>query len=150
MGTSNVPVWVSEPAPDEHLIPAIEPVSPIVVASVDDAGCWIDEANWGWRGIGRMVQIAVGCGWPITEDDAATLDLFLGDEPYDPTLSVPEAMDDMARDAESWLTDHVAPEGYSFGWHDGSFYLGSDGWWCAGSGDQCYCTTPHDEEGQPL
>jgi hypothetical protein len=139
-----------EPAPDEHLIPDMPAPLPIQKASVNDAGCWISGANWGWQGTGRVVQIAVGLGWPITADDVVTLDQYMSDT-FDPDSSVPEAMDDMHRDAESWLTDNVAPEGYSFGWVEGDFCLASDASWCAWSGDpQCFCTVPHDENGEPV
>ncbi len=34
-----------------------------------------------------------------------------------------------ADEAEAWINEHVAPEGYSFGWHDGEWFLSSTEWW---------------------
>jgi hypothetical protein len=31
--------------------------------------------------------------------------------------------------AVDWLNDHVAPDGYAYGFHDGDFFLQSDEWW---------------------
>jgi hypothetical protein len=36
---------------------------------------------------------------------------------------------DGAEDAEQWLNDFAAPDGYSFGWHEGEFFLWSDEQW---------------------
>ncbi len=36
---------------------------------------------------------------------------------------------DAADEAEVWLNATVAPEGYSFGWSDGEFFLWSDQDW---------------------
>lgn len=35
----------------------------------------------------------------------------------------------LADEAETWLNEHVAPHGFSFGWHDGDFTLCHDEWW---------------------
>lgn len=31
--------------------------------------------------------------------------------------------------AVDWLNDHVAPDGYAYGFHDGDFFFQSDEWW---------------------
>lgn len=139
--------WLTQPAPDEHLIPAMPAPLPIRKAQPTDAGCWVD-GHWGWRGIGRVAEIAVGCGWPITAEDAETLAQYMSDDPCADDCA--QAMHEIADDAEDWLTDNVAPDGYSFGWHDGEFFLWPDGGWCVAARDGCYCVTPHDDNGDPL
>jgi len=62
------------------------------------------------------------CGLlPLDDDDVATTCTV--------KVDVPEAVVDMADDAENWLNDNVAPEGYAFGWHDGEFFLWTDADW---------------------
>lgn len=108
-------------------------------------GCYIDEANWAWRGQRRLVTIAHAEGMPLDADEEKILeafdthDLFSDAEQVDEiTLSTGEkcdvieavnGQDNMADTAEQWLNDNVAPEGYAFGWHDGSFFFQSDAWW---------------------
>jgi hypothetical protein len=36
---------------------------------------------------------------------------------------------DLADVAERWLNDRIAPDGYSFGWHDGEFFLWTTAEW---------------------
>jgi hypothetical protein len=37
-------------------------------------------------------------------------------------------------DVEAWMNEHVAPEGYSFGWYSGEFFLWSTMQWCEHDG----------------
>lgn len=142
-----VPDWVVTPAPGERAALAAAPVFPIRVATVADAGCWLDEANHGWRIGCAVVEIAVDRGWPITAEDRTVIDRYGAG---DGIASDPAYVDAVVDDVVAWLTDKVAPPGYSFEFDDGSFYMLSDAAWCARSGDRCYCTDPHDEHGNPL
>lgn len=124
---------------------------------VEAAGCWIDEANWGWRGPLRVIDIALGLGMSLDADDMALYDyatvcadregspaprliLSTGDIHTPQTIWGPiSGHGEMADSAEEWLNAHVAPDGFTFGWHDGSFMLWSVADWCVASGDACFC-----------
>lgn len=91
-------------------------------ADPGDAGCWID-GHWGGYGIPRLIDIAVTYGYA----DAEVIDLAsrysdLSDNEFD---SLMDADDEVV----AWLNEYVAPEGYSFGWWEGEFFLMSDQWW---------------------
>lgn len=80
--------------------------------SEDDAGCWVD-GHWGWKAPLRVIQIAYDFGYSGLMFDVENLD----------------DMWDAAEEAEDWLNENIAPEGYSFGWFDGEFFLWSwDEW----------------------
>jgi hypothetical protein len=114
-----------------------------------DIGCYIDEANWGWRGQRRLVDLAHDEGMPLDDDEKVILDAFdthgtfYKGEPVDEvTLSTGEKCDPieavngqggMADVAEEWLNENCAPEGYEFGWCDGSFFFEPDAWWEEGA-----------------
>lgn len=94
-------------------------------ATPADAGCWVD-GHWGQYGAARVIEIAIAHGWDDAEaDDLATRHMAsigpsdadgLSDDEFEPYI-------DAAADAEAWLNENVAPEGYSFGWHNGEFFL---------------------------
>lgn len=103
----------------------------IVKAEPEDAGCWVD-GHWGQYGLAHLVLKATDYGYADAEMiDYATRHMASmspnGDE--DLTDDEHEAMSDGADDVESWLNAHVAPEGYSFGWQDGEFFLWADAEW---------------------
>jgi hypothetical protein len=95
-------------------------------ATVADAGCWVD-GHWGWRGIARVVEIARDFGFTLTDDETDDLAAYDADDdaPYTPDTwaTVHDTVSALADDAEQWLTDNVAPDGYCFGWDDGEFFL---------------------------
>ena len=134
--SADVPAWHKVPAPGEELLPA--PLPPVTKATADNAGCWVDGAR-GWAAPIHMVDIAVERGWPITDEDQEILDL-VKDRRGDCDR---ETWQELCDDVESWLNDHVAPEGFSFGWHDGDFVLWTLASWCEVSGDKCCCVEPH-------
>ena len=100
-------------------------------AEPTDAGCWVD-GHWGQYGAARVIEIARDFGW----DDAEAIDLAtrhlasmgpstaegLGEDEFETYVSASD-------DAETWLNEHAAPDGYSFGWHDGEFFLWSEADW---------------------
>lgn len=71
-----------------------------------DAGCWVD-GHWGQFGSSRVIQIAHEFGW---QD-------YLVVHPDD------EFIHDYADKAEEWMNNNVAPDGHSFGWYDGEWFL---------------------------
>jgi hypothetical protein len=110
-----------------------------------DAGCWIDEIN-GWESHAIVAEMAMGLGWLKGQSRKDTMyqrgeiraiirayrsgsetTRFRTAEIDD----VPGQMINQAGIADQ-ATDYLntlAPEGYSFGWHDGSLFLMSDEWW---------------------
>jgi len=83
-----------------------------------ETGCYI-QGSWGQYAIGRLCSIAEAHGWKneyqVTEDTVTNFDLDFAIE--------------LADEAELWLNDNVAPDGHSFGWFDGEFYLWSNTDW---------------------
>lgn len=100
-------------------------------ATADDAGCWID-GHWGQYGTARMVLSAFAYGY----SDAGVIGVanrhlrecvHLTNEHI--TEDEHQMLLDSADEVEEWLNTYVAPVGYSFGWHDGEFFLWSDEQW---------------------
>ncbi len=103
-------------------------------------GCWL-EGSRGWTASGELVNIAAHQGMPLSDDDRALVDAYLGRHEGDLTLPSGDVVsaDDLdeyvtgqgaiADQAAQWLTDNVAPDGWSFGWYDGEFFLQTDEWW---------------------
>ena len=107
----------------------------------NDMGCWID-GHWGQYGVARMVDIADGYGFgdpasPLSTHETIVIShlarwhmaammpsssLELNEEQW-------EWLMDAADMVEQWLNENVAPEGFSFGWHDGEFFLWSTESW---------------------
>jgi hypothetical protein len=106
--------------------------------TADQAGCWLDGANWGWTGPARVIELAQYFGMPSDDTDDAILKAFKesadcvimidGEVIEDPAGLVAD-QGELADQAREWLNEHVAPEGYSFGWHSGDFFLMCDEWW---------------------
>lgn len=81
-------------------------------ASPDTAGCWV-AGDWGQYATGRVIVLASCYGYAPAA--------------YDPDDF--EQVCEEADAAEAWMNEHVAPEGYSFGWYDGEFFLWADNEW---------------------
>jgi hypothetical protein len=93
----------------------------------EDAGCWID-GHHGQYTTPMMLRIAVEYGWDGLDDaekDAMMRWLNGLDFDGDEVENLMDAVDE----AEAWLNENVAPDGYSFGWHDGEFFLMRREWW---------------------
>lgn len=95
----------------------------IVRATPADAGCYVD-GSWGQFGNAHLIYRAIEFGY----DNQQAIDLAmrhlatiggLGEGEF-------EALIDLADDAERWLNEHAAPQGYQFGWYDGEFFLWSE------------------------
>jgi len=107
----------------------------ITKATAQDAGCWID-GHWGQYGVARMVELAAGLGYGELPGMAEVIDIAarhlasMGPSTSEPvTDDEHERLSDASDEVEDWLNANVAPEGYSFGWHDGEFYLWSEATW---------------------
>lgn len=109
----------------------------IVRETAASAGCWL-EGSRGWTAIPMLVRIAEGYGFPMDDDDEKIVSACEnGDEDVSlegdlGNVSVHNAMEltvEIMDKAESWMNEHVAPVGFSFGWHDGEWYLWSDEAW---------------------
>lgn len=93
----------------------------VPVITSTDAGCWI-AGHEGWRSVATVVRIAVRYGMELPDADMVELDTFeAGDSTTDTVF-------DMSDEAETYLNT-VTPNGFSFGWHDGEFFLMADEWW---------------------
>lgn len=97
----------------------------IVKATPEDAGCYVD-GHWGQFAVAHMIQRAEEFGYEnsVVTDLAARHLASIGpsDEPGI-TDDEHEILSDASDDAENWLNENVAPEGHSFGWFEGEFYL---------------------------
>lgn len=110
-----------------------------------DAGCWVG-GHWGRFGSARLVYLATVHGWELSAEDDLLLDRALGEM----SPSNPDARDEdwewlheqggLAAQAEEWLNEHIAPEDYYFGWHDGEFYLWPLHVWHTEDPCACECT----------
>lgn len=122
-------------------------------ATAGQAGCWID----GSRGIyatSELVQIALSypgflkgrdrreTTYQRTEARHILRAYYDGEETvkyrrhprygssYTVTITeVGDKVSYLAEQAEQFLNEHVAPEGYLFGWNDGDFFFHPESWW---------------------
>ena len=99
-------------------------------ATPDEAGCYVD-GSWGQYGIAHMIFRAKEFGYDDEEAIALAskhLDSMHG---HNEGLSTDEywLLGDYTNEAEAWLNENAAPEGFYFGWLDGEFFLQSEEWW---------------------
>lgn len=87
----------------------------ITKADPSEAGCWID-GHWGHYGSQRLLTIASCYGFQYSAIDFEDPDCM-------------EAVWWEADIAEAWLNENIAPEGFSFGWYDGEFFLWPEETW---------------------
>lgn len=114
------------------------------------AGCWIDSTS-GLYGQTRLLILALDRGWrpdcgPQSKHSrkpflyaralvkAYNQDVTVRDPWGDwitPDVAAERIINQggLSDEAERWLNEHVAPHGFSFGWHDGDFMLCHDEWW---------------------
>lgn len=95
-----------------------------------DAGCFI-EGSWGHYGMARLIQIAgdndYGKGSYAHQNHIKLANKYMRLS----HIFTEDEMDHLvaaADEAEQFMNE-CAPEGYSFGWHDGEFFLWSDEDW---------------------
>jgi hypothetical protein len=99
-------------------------------------GCWL-EGSRGWTASGLLVRMAANWGMPLDADDRDIITAYLNghetvalrtDEFVDVTSAVVD-QGGLADQAEEYLNTEVAPEGWTFGWRDGEFFLLPDHEW---------------------
>lgn len=91
------------------------------------AGCWI-AGHRGMYGVTDLINTARRRGFDVSDDDSLAI------ERYTSSTEVAHESDGdtvlwLADKAEGYLNDEVAPEGWSFGWADGEFFLRSAADW---------------------
>lgn len=99
-------------------------------------GCWID-GHWGHFGVTRLIEIAQDYGYELCDDDEKAvhafkdwIDEFEGDcGEYHNAADWILMQGGLGDDAEEWLNENVAREGYNFGWNDGEFFYMNHNWW---------------------
>jgi hypothetical protein len=90
------------------------------------AAC-IFESHHGWHNVYRVVDLAVAHGLQLDDADTATMTVYRSGEFDDPNVG--EFAVEISESAEHYLNTHLMAGGWSFGWHDGDFYLASAAWW---------------------
>lgn len=88
-----------------------------------DAGCWID-GHEGHYGIVTLVTIAETYGMRLSAVDSGAVSRYAAG-----SNAEIEIVHSIADEAEEFLNATVAPDGYSFGWHEGAFFLWSEESW---------------------
>jgi hypothetical protein len=100
-------------------------------AKPEDTGCYVD-GHWGNYAVAHMVNRSEEFGYDQPEV-IALADRHMASMGPSGTEGLTddehETLIDASDDVESWLNEHIAPEGYSFGWWEGEFFLWSDEWW---------------------
>jgi hypothetical protein len=95
------------------------------------AGCWID-GHWGQYAMSYAILIASEHGYEGEVVEVAERHM---DECYHPgtdngiSPDEHEWVSDSSDAIDAWMTENVAPEGYSFGWYDGEWFLMSSDEW---------------------
>lgn len=98
-----------------------------------DAGCYVD-GHWGQYAVAHMVQRAEEMGYDNPEVTSLA-DRHMDECAHGSIARKPldddehEALIDASDEVEEWLNEHIAPEGYHFGWHEGEFFLWSQSQW---------------------
>lgn len=104
----------------------------IVKARPEDAGCYVD-GHWGQFATAHMIERAIEFGFtdPELEDIAARHIASIG-----PSFAIGITDDeheflssDGSDKAENWLNENAAPDGFSFGWWEGEFFLWTTEQW---------------------
>lgn len=115
---------------------------PITKATPEDEGCYVD-GHWGQYATAHMIEVAEEFGYgsavhfnldsaerdelnaqqAITHLASRKLSSMMPEPSDSLTDEEEEELYEASDSVESWLNEHVAPEGYFFGWHDGEFFL---------------------------
>jgi hypothetical protein len=82
--------------------------------------------------VGHMLELAIRTGFPHTSSDVTAVHAFFnGQETFLDSSSHENNVQDWANNlsetALTWMNNNVAPEGTTFHWGDGSFYLSEIG-----------------------
>lgn len=88
---------------------------------VVEPGCVLDN-HWGWHNHARMIEVATGLGFVISDEDQAVVDRYDSGESEDDDNDS-EVVSDLMDEAERWLNDNTDGVGCFWTWHDGDFVL---------------------------
>lgn len=99
-------------------------------------GCWIDGSR-GWTADVYLVEIARDLGMEFSPCDAVVLLAYQARVEKillesGETAAVSDLMlgpDGLTYQALEFLNEHIAPEGFAFGWVDGEMFLWPDSEW---------------------
>jgi hypothetical protein len=79
-----------------------------------EVGCLLDEHNGQVENDRDVTVWASRCSWES-----------------EPMVVESDEWADAVEEAVEYLNDHVARDGYSFGWYEGNFFYQSEEWWDA-------------------
>ena len=82
--------------------------------------------------VGHMLELAIRTGFPHTSSDKTAIRAFFdGQETFLDSAgyehNVQDWIENLSDIALTWMNNNVAPEGTTFHWGDGSFYLSEIG-----------------------
>ena len=78
-------------------------------------GCVLDN-HWGWHNHARLIATAVELGFPINDEEQATILRYdAGDDPDGSLAEVVAGQGGIMDDAEAWLNDHTPAECFHCG-----------------------------------
>lgn len=136
-----IPLYLDIPAPGEDTLP---PPPSVNRATTDEVGCWADGVRGGFGVAVRVVDLAVGRGYTLHPQDRPLVEWArAGGRPH--PLHRPAHLTELTEDVEQWMNDAIAPPGYLFGWHEGSFELAPIQQWCEWYGT-CLFDLDHDHD----
>lgn len=95
-----------------------------------ETGCYVG-GHEGWRGVLSVIELASDHGMKLSDEDHDAMARF--DSGDDEDGSVSDYVYSLADEAEAYLNDQVAEDGFSFGWHYGEFFYWSDETWAEDS-----------------
>ncbi len=82
----------------------------------------------GRYGATELIRLAQEYGFGLDTSDSNCVARYEDGE-FDPTGELDETILWISEDAEDFLNDHVAEEGYMFSWYEGEFYYQPMLWW---------------------
>lgn len=107
---------------------------PVMTGELSDDGreCGAALIFDGHRGhyiYGEIVALAVRHGFPLADADKAEIAAAKADAiAYDGPAGT-ESIIFMSEHAEDYLNDQLTDKDWSFGWHDGEYFLANAAWW---------------------
>jgi len=93
-----------------------------------EIGCYID-GHWGHYGVAKMIDMAADLGYDDQEIITLARNKLNSTHFINFSVDDEQMLNDAADEVEAWLNEHVAEDGYSFGWHDGEFFYWANSEW---------------------
>lgn len=106
-------------------MPSVIPTTP------DRAGCWIDGHRGQKQSVLDLIIIATDYGWNGNQSKVVMEHLadYSSAKPSGAAIEYVTGQGGLIDRTVEWLNEHIAPDGYQFGWHCDDFMLQSDLWW---------------------